>query len=113
MQAIGGGSPLLDQAGAIADELAQFALLTVGHVAGFQQAMTEQVSDPLRVVDVGLAARYGLQMLRVDQQQLEAFLEQVEYRLPVTAGALHRDVRHAPLRQPLAQLLQVVAHRAK
>jgi hypothetical protein len=62
-----------------------------------------QVSDPLRVVDVGLAARYGLQMLRVDQQQLEAFLEHVEDRLPVTAGALHREVRHAPLRQPLAQ----------
>jgi hypothetical protein len=75
--------------------------------------MPQQVGDPLSVFHVGLAPRDRLQMLRVDQQQLEALLKYVEYWLPVAAGALHRDMGDSLLRQPATQLLQLVRHRPK
>jgi hypothetical protein len=39
--------------------------------------VAEQVGNPLAIVDIRLAARYGLDMAGVRQQQLEAILEQV------------------------------------
>jgi hypothetical protein len=52
-------------------------------------------------------------MLSVDQQQLEPVFQYVEHRFPIAAGALHRHMCDILLREPVAQLLQIVAHRAK
>ena len=57
--------------------------------------MSQQVSDPLGVLYVGLAARYGFDVLRVGQQNLELPLQEIEGRLPIDARALHGNVRHA------------------
>ena len=45
-------------------------------------------------------------MPRVDQQALELVLEDRPHRLPVHAGGLHRHVRDAMRRQPVAQRQQ-------
>ena len=46
-------------------------LLPVRDEAGFEQAMPQQVSDPFGILDVGLASRHGLDVLRVCQQHLK------------------------------------------
>ena len=54
--------------------------------------MPQQVSDPLAVAYVGLAARHGFDVLGVGQNKGEGVLQQVIDRLPVDAGAFHGDV---------------------
>ena len=66
--------------------------------------MTEQVSDPLGVLDVGLATGHCLDVLSVDHQQLRSeALQHVVDRLPVDARALHGDRRDMLLIQPIPQ----------
>ncbi|MHB8460407.1 MAG: hypothetical protein ACYDAK_11375 [Candidatus Limnocylindrales bacterium] len=50
--------------------------------------MAEQVGDPLGIPDVGLAAGDGLDVGRVDDEELEGVLEDVVDRLPERTGAL-------------------------
>ena len=74
--------------------------------------MPQQVSDPLCILHVGLAARHRSHVPRVGDQQLElAALEQVEYRAPVDAGRLHRYVSHAQRREPICHAHQLSRHR--
>ena len=73
--------------------------------------MSQQVSDPLGVLDIGLATRYRFDVLRVGQEDFELTLQQVERRLPIHAGTLHGDVGHAFGRQPVGQRQQIVGHR--
>jgi hypothetical protein len=67
-----------------------------------------EVSQPLGVGDVTLAAGHGLGFAGVDQSQGEMILEQIVERLPVGAGRLddhHADTfldQHVPQRQDLA-----------
>ena len=58
-------------------QLAQLPLLPVRDEAPAEQAVPQQVGDPLAVLDVGLAARDRLDVPGVGQQQLEAALQQV------------------------------------
>jgi len=53
-----------------------------------------------------LAAGDLLDVASVDQHQLEFRLQQVPDRLPVVAGGLHHDVRHAVCPQPVGQYQQ-------
>jgi hypothetical protein len=63
-----------------------------------------QLTDPLRVFDVGLGAGDVAQVMRVQQPALEALLERLEDRLPIHAGGLHPDERHTGFGQPSGEL---------
>ena len=80
------------------------------HEAGLEQAVLEQLGDPLAVLHVGLAARHLLDVLGVDQHQLEPPLQQVPDRLPVHAGRSPWRRGDALLGQPVGQLDQLAGH---
>ena len=65
------------------------------HEAGADQAVGQQVGQPHRVVDVGLAPGHVLDVRGVGQHQLEVAFEHMPHRLPVHAGGLHGDVLDA------------------
>ena len=73
------------------------------HEAGADQAVGQQVRQPHRVVDVGLAPGHVLDVRGVGQHQLEVAFEHVPHRLPVHAGGLHGDVLDAEGLQPVGQ----------
>jgi hypothetical protein len=104
--------PLLHQRLAVAGQLAQLADRRRRDEAGPEQAVAQQVGQPLAVLDVGLAAGHGLDVLGVDQHDGAPLpLQQVEDRLPEDAGALQRDVRDAERVEPVRQRQQVRRHR--
>src|SRR3954470_7903149 len=84
-----------DLALAIARQVAQRADRLGRHQAGPQQPGLEQLAQPLRVLDVGLAAGDLLDMARVDQQAVKVVLEHRPDRLPVDPGRLHRNALDA------------------
>ena len=68
--------------------------------------MRQQIRQPLRVIDVALAARHILDVLGVGQRQLELALEQMPDGLPVDARRFHGDVGDLVARQPVRQFQQ-------
>jgi hypothetical protein len=68
LDAVGHLHLLAHQLHALSRQVAQVAHGTVGHAAGLEQAALQQLRDPLRVLDVGLAAGHLLDVLGVDQQ---------------------------------------------
>src|SRR5262245_56779111 len=50
--------------------------------AGTHQAVGQQLGDPLRVLDVGLAARDRLDVRRIEQPHLAGALHQIEDGFP-------------------------------
>ena len=107
------GGALTDQRRPIAGQLPQLALLAVGHEAGAQQPVTQQVGEPLAVLDVGLAPWHRLDVLRVDQQQLDLAFQQVPDRLPIHPGALHRQMGALDLGQPVPEPQDLVGRRSE
>ena len=67
------------------------------------QPVLDKLTDPLRVLDVGLAPGNVAQVVRVQKPALEPILERLEHRLPIHAGGLHPDQTHASLRQPQSE----------
>ena len=57
------------------------------------QAMRQEIGQPLAVAHIGLPPRHGLDVMRVGEHDGQIAFEQIEDRLPVHAGRLHRDVR--------------------
>jgi len=103
---------LAQELGAVAHDLAQLALRAVGDEARLDEPMLQQLRDPLRVLDVGLAARDGLDVLGVDHEELETGrLEEVVRRLPVHARGLHRDMRDGLPQEPVREGKEVGGHR--
>ena len=103
----------LDVRGALAHELlararqrAQLLHRRRRHEAGADQAVGQQIGQPHRVVDVGLAPGHVLHVRGVGQHQLEVAFEHMPHRLPVHAGGLHRDVLDAEGVEPVGQLQQ-------
>jgi hypothetical protein len=72
--------------------------------------VAKQVRNPFRILDIGLATWDGLDVVGVADGQVEVILQDRVDRLPVDAGALHRDVRHAFPGEPVAQGLEVSGH---
>ena len=67
-----------------------------------------QLLDPLAIQDVALASRHVLQPAGLDQLHLETPpFQQLEQGDPIDPGGLHGDRRHAALRQPVGDGLQV------
>jgi hypothetical protein len=66
-----------------AGEIAQRLLLHRGHEAGPDEAMGQQIRQPHGVIHVGLAARHGLDVVGVGQNQFEGLRQHGPDRLPV------------------------------
>jgi len=68
-----------------------------------------EVGQPGRVVHVGLAARHGLDVLSIGQDENETIrlAQHGPDRLPVDARGLHGDVGDAITGQPRRQALQI------
>jgi len=98
---------LLDQALAVAHDVAQLALRRWRHEAPAQQAELKELGEPLAVAHVRLAARHHLHMLRIDQGELEAPLQELVDGPPVDPGRLHRDVGAAGGGEPVGQPQQL------
>jgi hypothetical protein len=93
VQPVGLALALGDLRLAIARQRPQLTLGFGRHEAGSQQPGLHELGQPLRVRDVGLAARDLLDVARVAQRQLKVFFQDVPDRLPVGAGGLHRHMR--------------------
>jgi hypothetical protein len=84
----------------------------LGHEARADEAVGEQVGDPHRVVHVGLATGYVLDVARVREDQVEVAVQHGPDRLPVHAGRLHRDMRDRVRGEPLGKGEQILRRRA-
>ena len=73
------------------------------HEAGADQAVGQQIGQPHRVVDIGLAPGHVLDVRGVGQHQLEVPFQHVPHRLPVHAGGLHRHVLDPEGVEPVGQ----------
>jgi hypothetical protein len=73
------------------------------HEAGSDKTVAQQIGQPHRVVDVGLATGNVLQVCGVGQHQLGMTVEQVPRGLSVHAGGLHGYVLDAQRVEPVGQ----------
>jgi hypothetical protein len=97
---------LLDDGLAVAGEVAQLPDRRGWHEAGADQAVLDQLADPLGVGDVGLAAGHVAQVAGVEQPAVHGGLQPVVHRLPGGAGRLHADHGHLLAGQPVPQRQQ-------
>src|SRR6202011_1734702 len=98
---------LPDQLLAGPQQLAQFLDLLFRHKAAADQPVGQQVGNPSRIADIGLATRYILDMSGIGQDELEiAIAQNVPHRLPVYSGRLHGRMGAALLAQPRQQAQQ-------
>ena len=102
--------PVADQFGPLPGQLAEFTDRGRRDEAGGEQAVLEQLGDPLGILDVGLAAGDGLESLGVDQHDRHATFQDVEDRLPVHAGRFHGGLADALFLQPVGQGQQLGGH---
>ena len=103
LDALGMGAALTHELLAGAGQRAQFLDRSRGHEAGTDQAMGQQIGQPHRVVDIGLAAGDVLDVCGVGQHQFEVPFEHVPHRLPVHARGLHGDVLDTERLEPVGQ----------
>src|SRR2546429_2368260 len=98
-------------------EVPQFALRPRRNAAGTNHSVTQPVRQPARLVRVGLVPGNGLDLLRIGQHYCEPILwivlQNVQHRLPVTAGALHHHVPTALAFEPLSSAFQFRLNRAE
>jgi len=94
-------------------QLPQLALRAGRNETGLQEPMLHQVADPHGILDIGLAPRDRLHVRGVHHKDRDPRgLEEIVQRLPIDPGALHRDVRHLLLQQPVHQRQQFWSRRA-
>jgi hypothetical protein len=100
--------PLPDQAAPVAGQVAQLADRLGMHQARPAHAALDDLGQPDRIQPVGLGpAGDVLDVLGVQQPAGEPFgFQQIEGRLPVAAGGLHRHQLNALAAQPVGQLQQ-------
>jgi hypothetical protein len=106
--------PGLDEALAVAGEVAQDPDRRRRDEAAPQQAVLEELGEPGGVAHVGLAPGQDPDVPGVDEQELEAaLLEGVPDRLPVLPGRLHHDVGHALRGEPARERREAAGERAE
>src|ERR1022692_346191 len=113
LNAVGDRRLRLDQLPSLPRQLAQVPLRCGRHKTSLQQSVLEQLRDPLRILNVGLAPWYLFDVLRVDQQDLELIFQQVPDRLPVDPRRFHGQMRYLLLGQPVGQCQQRASHRTE
>src|SRR3974390_2568769 len=107
------GRLALHQLAAVAQQLAQLPQRLGRYVALFDQAVPNQIGDPLGILHIGLAPRHVAHVPCVADDQLEMPFEGGVDRAPVDARALHPDVCHSRSPQPAPQRFEVPRHGAK
>src|SRR5215468_4942491 len=95
-------APGVDQLDPITQERAQLPQFRRRDVTRLQQAVAQQVCDPLGIFDIGLATRHSLDVTRIGDDQIEVTFEDVVDRLPVNASRFHRYGRTICRCQPIA-----------
>jgi hypothetical protein len=75
-----------------------------GDKAGFEQAVSQQIGDPLGVTHIGLASRDRFDMLSIDHQQFKTAFQQIEHGLPIHARSLEGDMGTSLFAQPIREL---------
>jgi hypothetical protein len=103
VQPVAFGGLVLHQLAAVAQQLAQIALRLRRHEAFGDQAMADQIGDPLCILHIGLAAGHVADVQRIDDDQVELSLQYSIGRPPVDHCARHPDMGHARLRKPALQ----------
>ena len=99
-------APLADDCLPQAGQVAQIPHRGGRHEAAPQQAALQQLRQPLRVLDIGLAARQHLRVPRIHQPDLHRAFEDGEHRPPIDPGRFHRDLGDAVRDQPREQFSQ-------
>lgn len=74
--------------------------------------MAQEVSEPLTVLHIRLAAGHRLHVARIDQQDGAAVFQEVVHRPPKHPGRFHGHMRHAQGFQPFGQRQQIGRHGA-
>ena len=75
--------------------------------------MPREVCQPFTVLDVGLAARHVLDVVRIADDDVERVLKEDVHRTPVDTGPFERDMRHPFGQEPLAHVEQLSGDGAK
>ncbi len=88
VQAVDHGRAFPDQIGALPSQIPQVALWQWRNEAPTQQAMRQQFSKPVRILDIGLAPRHLFHVLSIHDEDDEARFQQIVEWLPELAGAL-------------------------
>ena len=92
---------------AVAGEIPQLADGRRRHEAAPQQPMLQQLRQPGRVTDIGLAAGQDLDVAGIDEHERNAsLLQHIPDGLPVLAGGLHHHLGDGFGGQPVGQRLQ-------
>ena len=91
LEAVDLGGALPHQTAPVAGQLPQLACGPIGHETAAQQSMAQQIRQPFGIAHIALASGHHLDVGGIDQQQREPVLQQIPDRLPVDAGALHRE----------------------
>src|SRR5712691_12074991 len=97
----------LHQFAPIASELPKLAHGLGRNEVWSNQTVSQQRGDPFRIVHVGLPPRHVGHMPCVAEDDLKVIFQNTMDRLPVHAGALHRNVSTSRSQQPIAQLLKL------
>jgi hypothetical protein len=106
------GAVGLDESLAVAGQVPQLADDRRGHEAAAEQPTLQQLAQPGRITDIGLAAGQELDVAGVDQQQLQPpLLQHIPDGLPILAGRLQHDLRDVVVLEPLGEGLQTGAER--
>jgi hypothetical protein len=103
-------APLADEGLAQAGQVAQVPHGAGRHEAPAQQPAFQQLSQPLTIPHIGLAARDHLHVPRVHQHQVQLALQHRIHRAPVHPGGFDGRVGDAVAPQPGGQVPQP-AHR--
>jgi hypothetical protein len=113
LDALGLLGPVLDELLAVPGQVPEPRDHRGRHERASKQPALQQLGQPGRIGHVGLASGYGLHVLGVHEQQLEAgrFLQDVPDRPPVDAGCLHGHLGDPLGRQPVPQSQEVIGER--
>jgi hypothetical protein len=71
------------------------------HEAALQQAVLQEIRNPLAILQIGLPAPQRLHLRWVGQQQLKLPFQYVPHRFPVDPGGFHRHMGHLIAMQPV------------
>ena len=105
------GSLALHQLAAAPQQLAQIAERRRRDEALGDQAVPDQIGDPLGILHIRLAAGHIADVAGIADDQIEmSFQHGIDWP-PVDAGAFHADMRHPRRREPVPQDFEVARHR--
>ncbi len=78
-----GASTILDQATAVASQVAEFTLRGIGDKAGTKQAMLQQIGEPFGIADIGFASWNAFDMLGIDEHNLDSAFQHVTQAIQI------------------------------